>query len=120
MEIRMLPVLLNAEELLTKASLLSAKVHELAMEEEDQKDTKAAMKKRVDELNREITDVARIVREKAEPRPVEVHESKNYTRRIVEIVRVDTGEVIDSRPMTEQERNVELFPEVREANKADA
>jgi hypothetical protein len=120
MDTRMLPVRLNEEELLTKASLLSTKVHELAIEEDDQKDAKAAMKKRLDDLNREITDVARIVREKVEPRPVEVHESKNYARRIVEIVRVDTGEVVDSRPMTEQERNVDLFPEVREATKADA
>lgn len=120
METRMLPVCLNEVELLTKAALLSAKVQELATEEDDQKDAKAAMKKRLDDLNRDITDIAKIVREKAEPRPVEVHESKNYARRIVEVVRVDTGEVVDSRPMTEQERNVDLFPEVREARKADA
>jgi hypothetical protein len=48
-----------------------------------------------------------------------VKEEKNYARRIVEFVRIDTMEVIDSRPMTEQERNVELFPEISAA-KADA
>lgn len=119
MNVRMLPCSLNEEELLARTSVLVAKIHEHGVEEEDQREAKASMKKKLDDLDREITCIARVVREKKELRPVEVSEVKNYPRRIVEFIRVDTGEAVDSRPMTEPERNVELFPEVREA-KADA
>lgn len=110
MNVRMLPCSLNEEELLAKGAVLSAKMREREREQADQKEAKLAMKTRLEELEQEILDVARVVREKRELRPVEVKEEKNYPRRIVEFVRVDTGQVIDSRPMHESELNVELFP----------
>jgi len=109
--LRTLPVRLTREELLARADELSHKHGEQEEEERTQSDMKASMKSRMERLKLEITGIARVIREKAEDRMVECQERFDYEAKVVETFRLDTGEVVGSRGMTADERNLSLFPQ---------
>ena len=56
-----------------------------------------------------LSIVATVVREKREFRDIEVVETKDHDRKKVDLVRVDTGEIIESRGMTPEELQRTLF-----------
>jgi hypothetical protein len=109
-EQRRLPVKLTSEELLAKADELSRKLGDKQQEERDQKTTKDAMKERLSGLDAEIASLAEIVRSKQEERLVDIYERFDTGRLVVEQIRLDTGEVVGTRTMTVEERNLKLFP----------
>jgi hypothetical protein len=53
--------------------------------------------------------LGRTVRERKELRAVQVVESPDHDRRVVDTVRVDTGEVVESRGMTPAELQRTMF-----------
>lgn len=113
-ETRMLPVKLTETELLAKGDELARKFHEANTEEDQQKEAKAAMKERFDKLKREARELGEIVRSKREMREVEVIARHDLERHVVETVRVDTNEVVETRMMNADERNLKLFPTLAE------
>jgi hypothetical protein len=120
MPIESLPVTLTSDEILVRAEQLSVKVKELEDEERDSKTAASLAKERIKEIDEEIRSLARTVREKREYRPVEVREMRNEERRTMDIVRIDTQEVVRYRSMTERELTTPLFPVEDEAEKAPA
>lgn len=74
---------------------------ELAVAKVTAKAAKEPITARIGELKAQVTT-------KKEHRLVDCEESKDFKRNMVEVVRIDTGEVVDSRPMTPDERQEEL------------
>jgi hypothetical protein len=105
-----LPVRLTHDELIERGNALALerqRYNELEMA------AKNAAKKAKDdlaEIDAEIDRLAGIVRAKAEPRPVRCKTARDFERGVVETMRLDTGEIVDSRVMTEQERQVRMWP----------
>lgn len=113
-ETRTLPVRLTDGELLAKSKELAAKITELDEVEDRKKSAVAQCKVKSDELDLDIHKIARILRTGREDREVEVSEIRNDPARTIEVVRLDTGEIVESRPMTIHELQKPLFPEKEE------
>lgn len=104
-----LPTELNQEEFNAKARELASTHEQLGIEREGQKQTKSEMKARLEELEQQRTELARIVRERKELRLVAVEHHANDARGVVEFVRMDTGEVYAHRPLTPADRQLTLL-----------
>ncbi len=98
METRILPCRLTETELLERASRMSELVRELETAEEAKKEAASAAKAQIDSLDGQLGSVAREVREK-----------QAYARNCRELIRLDTGEVIETRALEPHERQVELL-----------
>ena len=61
-------------------------------------------------LNAEVGQLLRAVAERAEYRPVDVKSVRNEIGGVMETVRLDTGEIVRSRPFTPDEKQIGLFP----------
>ena len=98
-----------SNELGIKAERL-ANIHpeKLALQEEA-KSSAARFKGRLEELEAEGAQLSQAIRSRMENRLVECVESPSPSRGVVDLVRKDTGEVIDTRPMTLDERQDTLF-----------
>lgn len=105
---RNLPCRLTDEELLARADDLSVVVQETTAEEGRQTDVKAQMKARLTELDARKTRLAITIGRKEEYRDVEVELKADIQAGTVTIYRTDTGESIETRPMTEHERQTSL------------
>lgn len=102
-ETKMLPVMLNETEQHERSQEMSTKFIELV----DMKATHASRKKAMADaekaLDYELSNLARIVKQGKELRPVECRIVPNVERSTMDTVRLDTGEVVESRPMTRTE-----------------
>ena len=107
-ETRTLPCVLTDDELLARGDALARQHAAIKDEEAAQAGEKKRMKEALDELTGEQARLARIVRDKAEPRDVECRIVHDYATQAVQVVRTDTGEVIESRAMTDRERQIGL------------
>lgn len=116
---RKLPVPLSQSELLVKAEELARKVRAAADIEDEKKAANSDFKTRLEELDMAINELSEIVATKSEQRQVECALYENYGSATMELVRVDTGELIETRPMTEAERQAHLFTP-RDEQRADA
>jgi len=87
---------------------LATKCEDIASEESRQKDQKSEMKARLDGMEAERTSLAIVVRRQEEQRDVEVEEVFDYELGKVTQTRLDTGEEIRVRPMTNEERQQPL------------
>lgn len=106
---RKLPVRLTDTELLAKSKELAARITELEDVEATKKSAVAQCKLKSDDLEAEIHDLAKILRTGREDREVEVKELRNDQARTIEVIRIDTGEIVESRPMTIHELQKPLF-----------
>jgi len=95
-EIQKLSCPLTNEELITAGNELSKTINKIKEEKETQKAAKSAMKAVIDELSKVMAVQAEIVRNKAEVRPIDVKHMLNDSG-MVEYVRSDTGEIIETR-----------------------
>lgn len=114
METRNLPVTLTTEDLDQRRDKLAALVREHAEVEQEKKDATAAFSKRLKEIDRVIAQVAHEIREKAEYRGVPVTKQKNFRLGVEEIIRTDTYEVVDSRSLHPDERQVHLHDVIKD------
>jgi len=105
---RELPVALTSDEHHMRARELARRLRERTDIEADRKTTAATFKARLDAADQSINELAIIVADGAEVRPVECAEAKDYTKGVVNSVRLDTHTVIDVRPMTDSERQTVL------------
>lgn len=107
-ETRTLPVTLTTDELLARGDGLARAHRAVRDEQAKQKAVKEEMKQRLEDLEGEVGKLARIVRDKAEDRDVECRIVHDYLANAVQVVREDTGEVIEARAMTDRERQIGL------------
>lgn len=108
---RTLPVKLTEDERLARAKDAAAKVAEYAAIESQKKALTSELTAKMKELRSETQILSRAVQSGIEHQPVEVVERRNEDRYTIELVRMDTMEVVESRAMTPAERQAELFPE---------
>ncbi len=112
-----LPVDLEAGERSVRAAELASLVGEEQRQAADLEQYLETAKARRKDLEAELAGVrlqvraiATVVREGREARPVRVVDENDYTAGAVYVVRLDTGEVVSTRSMSEAERQVALFP----------
>lgn len=108
MNTQSLPVRLTTDELLLRSDELAKTIRERDETERAMKSAQGAAKRKIDQLELDITRLAEVVRDRQENRPVEVREIKNWDRLTMDTIRLDTGEVVGSRSMSRSERNDEL------------
>lgn len=105
---RNLPCRLTDAELLDRADQLSVVVQETSAEEARQTDLKTQMKARLTELDSKKTRLAITIGRKEEYRDVEVELMADIQAGTVTVYRMDTSEAIETRPMSEQEKQATL------------
>jgi hypothetical protein len=98
-----LPVRLDEVTLKERALELAGKIEEHDRLEKDRKEQAKAMKEEVDAAGNEVRRLAGIVKTGEEPREVEVRWDPNHAERTMELLRLDTGELVRSRPMDKPE-----------------
>ncbi len=108
-ETRTLPVDLTEEEFIAKSKELSKKNKELESLDEEKKKAAAEFSSQIKSVTSEIKHLAQIVETSTEYRAVEVKKDEDIERFVVNYYRRDTGEFVESRPMTYDERQVQLF-----------
>lgn len=116
--IRKLPIHLTDDERNTKARHAASLLHERALLEERKRETVADYADKIKELTTEINAASTAARTGIEEREVEVSPKPNNDRLLVEFYRDDTGDLVETRPMTEDEIRVarqQVMP-FREAN----
>lgn len=99
--------LAEAERLLTAAELA------VAIATVEWKEHLKALQKETSTARGRLSTLGRTVREKRELRAVLVSHVPNHTDGTVDTVREDTGEIIASRQMDEEEKQAALFPRTR-------
>lgn len=108
---RELPVKLTEVEMADVARQLCSVIDQVEQEEADQKEEKASMKERLAGLLARQRRLAGTLRRGIEPRMVDVRVEADYEAGVARTVRADTGEVLDSRVLTDRERQQTLLPE---------
>lgn len=89
-----LPVLLTEVELLDRGNDLATVDSLIRDEASHAKAVKDELKQRMANLELRRSTLARVVREKREPRPVQCEGWARFAEGIYEVVRIDTGEVV--------------------------
>lgn len=103
-----LPCDLTRDEKLKKAEEMAEQLKARAELELTAKASADEFKQKLKQLDRTIGDRAEEVRTGLEYRQVECTERGRYRDNIVDVIRIDTGEVVRSRPMTVNERQDSL------------
>lgn len=109
-EIRNLKCDLSREDVHSRAEQVAILVGELDDLETDRKDANDVAKKEIQTVQTTIGTLSRQVRERAEYRDVECWWHRDEPEKVMALVRKDTGEIVWSRPLTERELQVQLFP----------
>jgi len=104
--IRKLPIHLTDDERNTRARHAASLLHERALIEEQKRETVADFADRIKELTAEINAASTAARTGIEEREVEVSPKPNNERFVMEFYRDDTGDLVETRPMTEDEVRV--------------
>lgn len=104
-----LPVILTTDELIERGGRL-AKLEDVLNEHEAHCESeKRKMKATEAQILAERAFLANVVRNKKEPRQVQVREVANFDTNMLAVIRQDTGEIVRDRPLTAEERQVNLF-----------
>ncbi|KKM78796.1 hypothetical protein LCGC14_1356330 [marine sediment metagenome] len=106
-ETRKLPVKLTDGEMLEQASELAHTIQEAADETDSQASLKAQMKARLMELDAKQSRLASVVATKTDYRDVEV-EIAITDDGVAQETRKDTGEIISTRPLREDEKQLQM------------
>lgn len=104
-----LPVLLSESELAARSAELARKVREAKEVEDEKKTSMSEFKAKAEGIDMKVRELAEIVDTKQEDRAVECIVNPDYAAGTMVTVRRDTGEVVQSRPMTQDERQIHLF-----------
>ena len=103
-EFRSLPVPLTDDELKLRADQLATKVKDKAAIEIEKKCANDGFKTRLQDVEGDIQELSTTVKAKQEYRPVECSWVENLKGYTMELRRSDTGTVVDTRPMSHDER----------------
>lgn len=111
-------VRLRSQEMATAERILAEAEADENNQAEAWKARKKALETTTADARAKLSIVGRIVREKRELRAVEIVEERNHTLKTVDTIRTDTGEIIETRGMTESEMQRSLF-ELQKTRKID-
>jgi hypothetical protein len=101
-----LDVELTDEELLQCGSMMADAEYKYAALDREKKASAESFKERMDREQHIINDNARLIKEKIERRPVDCHVTLNEPEGQKTCVRLDTGEVVWIKPLTEDEKQL--------------
>lgn len=104
-----LAVNLSQEEVSERACRLAEIEGELEQHDEEARKVRTELKKKRTELEVERRRLALAVRTRSEMRLVDVTISAIWSQGVAEIARNDTGEVIGTRPLTDEDRQTDLL-----------
>lgn len=107
-ESRLLSCRLTNEELIARGQSLAEAIENISTEEAQQESLKREMKARLAGLEAQRSHLASVVSRRAEMREVSVEVALFEDAGVVHTIRMDTGEVVHSRPMTDDERQRSL------------
>ncbi len=107
-----LPCALDSQELVLKSKQLAQLLCDQANVELEKKEANATFKEQLDDIDKRMSALALEVRTGREYREVPCTERADYADNRVEIVRMDTGEVVRIRPLLQGERQ-EALPYVK-------
>ncbi len=102
---------LTEEEKIEKGSELAGHVQIIESLQEEKRAHAAAAKTKIDSHNLETNTLALALRNGYEYRMLECRKVINYAQRTVDIVRLDTGELVQTRPMEIGEGQENMFDE---------
>lgn len=108
-EIRRLPVVLTEEERADRSMRLAQTINDRNDREAEAKRVAKVAKNDVDDLKLRERELAEIVTSGTEDREIECHWARDDARSSMMLIRMDTGEKVDSRAMTDRERQRGLF-----------
>jgi hypothetical protein len=103
---RELPVTLTAEEKALRGEEMAREVAKHALLEEQKKAETKRLGELIKDSDERIAKLASQVNTGIEHRSVRCLELPRHTKNMVELQRTDTGEIVDSRPMRPDERQV--------------
>lgn len=106
---RVLPVKLTEEERLQRADALANALQQIQDRKVEKKRVTKEADKAIAEAEQEAVDLRDAVATGREYQEVIVHKVLDYEQATVTEVRTDTGEVIKSRGMTDEERQAKLL-----------
>jgi hypothetical protein len=101
--LRTLPVTLAPDEVAQRATELARELHDQAVAEEAAASTKKKLAKDLEERRERISRLGRVVHTQREDRQIDCHEEHSALDGTARTVRDDTGEVVDTRPLTQEE-----------------
>ena len=117
--IRSLSVKLTDKELRERSIELAQVLDDVGAAEHEKKAATARFNEAIETLNSRSRTLGSAVKSGTEVRQVECRWIQNMAEIKMELRRDDTGEVVESRPMTKEERQVAMFPSPFAADKAD-
>ncbi len=112
---RQLPVTITQDQFNTRSKELADELQAKADDEQNQRHVKAAWKNMLEAHDVRISTLRRIIKTGQETRDVECQDTKNLTEKIMETIRIDNGERVEYRALTEGELQREMAFE-REAH----
>lgn len=108
MNTRMLECPLDQDQLLQRGKALSECLQMIEGIEDEKKQTNNRLKERMGKIEITARLLASEIRTRHERRAVEISTVKDWLRKCEETIRLDTGEVIDTRALTPQELQLEF------------
>ena len=106
---RRLPCKLTALEIKERGSRLAALTLKIEKVESEKSESSKEFGREIKRLSEEATEVSTQIDSGTEFREVKIDVTHDYDNLEVLMTRGDTGEVIERRPMTDTEKNTELF-----------
>lgn len=107
--LKKLPVKLTEEERLQKADECASKLVEVRDLELEKAEQAKDMKAKISRAKLRVAELKDEIRTRTEIRDVECAESRDDSTQCIVTRRLDTGKIIDSRPMDDHERQTTLF-----------
>lgn len=112
---KILPVNLTDDELKVRTNELTTALKKKDQIDLEKKGAMAEYKNKLEDIAITISQLTTIVHDKKERRPIQCHLRFDYERSLVETVRNDLGEVVESRSMTISEKQQKLDFETAKA-----
>lgn len=113
---RELFVVLTEDEVSSYSKELARVTSATALLEDEKKASSSAFKDKIDRALADSRALANKITTQKELRPVECHWSLDFKTNRATLYRSDTGETIESRDITEDERQKKLFDDKKRAN----
>lgn len=110
------PCSLDGDERAVKSDRIVEALGETKVEKGLMKEATSGHRKIINELVKEVENLREQLAAGTEMREVYVAERKNYREDLVEVYRLDTMEMVESRPLTKEERQ-DAFPIVARARR---
>ena len=108
---RPLRVPLTDDEHRAKGQALAAQHEAVVLLEQQHKAAKAEMRDAESDAKAVLAALAWDVRTQSETRSIECEEIADYSKGTVDVVRLDTGAVVDTRPLSDAERQRTIVPD---------